>query len=62
MKTVLAEFANLTPKQIRCLPLLSAGLPASEVSKKAKVSQVQISEWKRDHKFMAECFTAICGE
>lgn len=46
------DFANLTPKQITCLPLLAVGMPASEVAKKTKVSAVQISEWKRDTYFM----------
>jgi len=52
MQTLQTEFAELTPKQIKALPLLAIGCSASEVSGKVNVSQVQISEWKRNPKFM----------
>jgi len=48
-----AEFADLTPKQVKCLPLMAIGCTATEVAKKVKVSQVQISEWKRNPQFMS---------
>jgi len=46
------EYAELTPKQIKALPFLAAGLTAVEVSKKLKISQQQISEWKRNPTFV----------
>lgn len=53
MQTIPTEFAELTPKQVKCLPMLAVGLSASEVAKKAKVSQIQISSWKSDPNFMS---------
>jgi len=53
MKDLSTEFANLSAKQIRCLPMLAVGLAACEVAKKAKVSAIQISSWKHDPNFMA---------
>lgn len=53
MKISNTEFAELTPKQIKCLPLIAIGCTASEVAKKFNVSQVQISEWKRDPNFLS---------
>jgi len=43
--------SGLTPKQTKALPLLAAGEPANEVSKKLKISKQQISEWKHDFRF-----------
>lgn len=47
------DFSFLTPKQVKALPLLAIGCSAVEVSKKIKISQVQLSEWKRDPNFMS---------
>jgi hypothetical protein len=52
MQTSSTEFADLTPKQIKCLPLIAIGYTAKDVSKKLKVSEVQLSEWRRDPNFM----------
>ncbi len=43
--------ADLTAKQVKALPLLASGMTASNVSKRLKISQQQISNWKRDEKF-----------
>ena len=53
MQVIQNEYANLTPKQIKCLPLIAIGCTAIQVSKKIKVSQAQISEWRRDQNFMS---------
>lgn len=53
MQTSTTEFADLTPKQVKCLPLIAIGWTAKDVSKKLNVSEVQLSEWKRDPNFMA---------
>ncbi len=53
MQTSPTELADLTPKQIKCLPLIAVGWTAKDVSKKIKVSEVQLSEWKHDPNFMA---------
>ena len=52
MQALSIEFSSLTAKQAKCLPLLAVGMTASDVSKKLKVSQVQISEWRHDPNFM----------
>ena len=44
-------FADLTPKQIKVLPLLAAGMPAASAAKKAGVSAQTISEWNHDSRF-----------
>ena len=46
-------FSGLTPKQIKALPLLAAGMSAVDVSKKLKISQQRISEWKNDSNYQS---------
>lgn len=53
MTMLTTEFAELTSKQVKCLPFLAIGCTAAEVAEKVKVSQVQISEWKRNPQFMS---------
>lgn len=53
MGITMSELASLTPKQIKCLPLLAVGMSAAKVAKKLNVSQVQISSWKNDLQFMS---------
>ncbi|MDH5377048.1 MAG: hypothetical protein OEX00_01850 [Gammaproteobacteria bacterium] len=46
--------SKLTPKQLRALPLLASGMVAKEVALTVNVSQVQISNWKKNEEFMEE--------
>lgn len=44
-------FKDLTPKQVKALPLLAAGEPAVEVSRKLKISKQSLSEWRQNEDF-----------
>ena len=46
-------YTELTPKQVKALPLLAAGATAAEVSKTLGISQQQMSEWRHDPTFLS---------
>ncbi len=46
-------YTELTPKQVKALPLIAAGATAAEVSKTLGISQQRISEWRHDAKFLS---------
>jgi len=44
--------SDLTPKQVKALPLLAAGETAIEVSNRLKISKQSLSEWRHDTNFI----------
>jgi hypothetical protein len=45
-------FSGLTPNQTKALPLFVAGETAVNISRRLKISQQQLSEWKKSPSFV----------
>lgn len=45
---------NLTPKQLKAIPLMAQGMMGVEVAKEISVAPQTISEWRKSFEFMAE--------